>query len=204
MISCYNKEGIGDTLIIMTGNSTFAEQKFESKGSVTRIFKSETNETVGFNFFNVSDILSVTGNGQVNLTSKEVSLLNEKLKEVGFADVLEADETPKFVVGLVKECVPHPDSDHLSITQTEIDNGEIVQIVCGAPNIDKGQKVVVAKVGAMMPNGLLIWDGELRGELSHGMICSGKELNLPDTPLEKGILVLPASAVVGEAFPVGA
>lgn len=204
MISCYNKEGIGDTLIIMTGNSTFAEQKFESKGSVTRIFKSETNETVGFNFFNVSDILSVTGNGQVNLTSKEVSLLNEKLKEVGFADVLEADETPKFVVGLVKECVPHPDSDHLSITQTEIDNGEIVQIVCGAPNIDKGQKVVVAKVGAMMPNGLLIWDGELRGEPSHGMICSGKELNLPDTPLEKGILVLPASAVVGEAFPVGA
>lgn len=204
MISCYNKEGIGDTLIIMTGNSTFAEQKFESKGSVTRIFKSETNETVGFNFFNVSDILSVTGNGQVNLTSKEVGLLNEKLKEVGFADVLEADETPKFVVGLVKECVPHPDSDHLSITQTEIDNGEIVQIVCGAPNIDKGQKVVVAKVGAMMPNGLLIWDGELRGEPSHGMICSGKELNLPDTPLEKGILVLPTSAVVGEAFPVGA
>lgn len=204
MISCYNKEGIGDTLIIMTGNSTFAEQKFESKGSVTRIFKSETNETVGFNFFNVSDILSVTGNGQVNLTSKEVSLLNEKLKEVGFADVLEADETPKFVVGLVKECVPHPDSDHLSITQTEIDNGEIVQIVCGAPNIDKGQKVIVAKVGAVMPNGLLIWDGELRGEPSHGMICSGKELNLPDAPLEKGILVLPASAVVGEAFPVGA
>ena len=77
MISCYNKEGIGDTLIIMTGNSTFAEQKFESKGSVTRIFKSETNETVGFNFFNVSDIFGVTGNGQVNLTSKEVSLLNE-------------------------------------------------------------------------------------------------------------------------------
>ena len=55
--------------------------------------------------------------------------------------------------------VKHPDSDHLSITQTEVDNGEILQIVCGAPNIKAGQKVVVAKPGAMMPDGLMIWPG---------------------------------------------
>lgn len=88
----------------------------------------------------------------------------------------------------------------MNITQTEIDNGEVVQIVCGASNIAQGQKVVVAKVGAMMPNGMVIWDGELRGEPSHGMICSARELELKNAPNEKGILVLPETAVIGEVF----
>ena len=58
------------------------------------------------------------------------------------------------------------------------------------PNVDEGQKVVVAKVGAVMPSGMVIRDAELRGVPSAGMICSAKELGLPDAPEEKGILVL--------------
>ena len=88
-------------------------------------------------------------------------------------------------------------------TQTEVDNGEILQIVCGAPNIKAGQKVVVAKPGAMMPDGLMIWPGVLRGEESFGMICSAKELRLPNAPAKKGILELPFDAEVGSAFAVG-
>lgn len=76
--------------------------------------------------------------------------------------------SPKFVVGYVKECLPHEDSDHLSVTQTEVDNGEVLQIVCGAANIKKGQRVVVAKPGAVMPSGSIIWPGELRGVASNG------------------------------------
>ena len=106
-----------------------------------------------------------------------------------------------MVVGYVKTCVPHPDSDHLSITETQVGKEEVLQIVCGAPNIEAGQKVVVAKPGAMMPDGMMIWPGTLRGVESHGMICSAKELQLPDAPKEKGILVLPEDAVIGEAFP---
>ncbi|MGI6156664.1 MAG: DUF4479 domain-containing protein, partial [Enterococcus lemanii] len=64
-------------------------------------------------------------------------------------------------------------------------------------------KVVVAKPGAMMPDGLLIWPGELRGVASFGMVCSAKELNLANAPMKRGILELPADAVVGEAFPIG-
>ena len=123
------------------------------------------------------------------------------IKEAGFTETLIADNEPKIVVGYVKTCVPHPDSDHLSITETEVDNGHVLQIVCGAPNIEAGQKVVVAKPGAMMPDGLMIWPGSLRGVESYGMICSARELHLPDAPTEKGILVLPEDAVVGEAFP---
>ncbi len=77
---------------------------------------------------------------------------------------------------------------------------ETLQIVCGAPNVESDQKVVVAKVGAVMPSGMIIKDAELRGVPSSGMICSSKELDLPDAPAEKGILVLPEGAEVGSAF----
>ena len=82
-----------------------------------------------------------------------------------------------------------------------MDNGTVLQIVCGAPNIEAGQKVVVAKPGAMMPDGMMIWPGTLRGVDSYGMICSARELHLPNAPEKKGILVLPEDAVVGEVFP---
>ena len=200
IVSIYNKEGVGDTLLLMLKNSEKEAQGFERKENIARIFDAETNETVGYNFFNVSDIMKIEANGPVVLSEKSIELLNEALAAAGFEETLEGDNTPKFVVGHVKECVAHPDSDHLSITQTEIDNGEVVQIVCGASNIAEGQKVVVAKVGAVMPNGLVIWDGELRGEPSYGMICSARELELENAPNEKGILVLPETAVTGEAF----
>lgn len=200
IVSSYNKEGVGDTLLLMLKNSEKEAQGFERKKNIARIFDAESNETVGYNFFNVSDIMTIEANGPVVLSEKSIELLNQALVAAGFEETLKADNTPKFVVGHVKECVPHPDSDHLSITQTEIDNGEVVQIVCGASNIAEGQKVVVAKVGAVMPNGLVIWDGELRGEPSYGMICSAGELELENAPNEKGILVLPETAVTGEAF----
>jgi len=76
-----------------------------------------------------------------------------------------------------------------------------LQIVCGAPNIDEGQKVVVAKVGATMPSGMKIKASELRGVPSHGMVCSQKELGLPDAPKEKGIYVLDDTYQIGEEFP---
>ncbi|MBM6613428.1 DUF4479 domain-containing protein [Desemzia sp. RIT804] len=200
MVSSYNKNGVGDTLIVMLKNSEKVEQSFERKGNIARIFNESTNETVGYNFFDVSELVNIEGNGQVFLSDQEIDSLNQTLAAAGFEEMLEADNRPKFVVGYVKECAPHPDSDHLNITQTEIDNDEVVQIVCGASNIAQGQKVVVAKVGAMMPNGMVIWDGELRGEASHGMICSARELKLENAPSEKGILVLPETAVTGEAF----
>jgi tRNA-binding protein len=91
----------------------------------------------------------------------------------------------------------------LHITETEIDGGETLQIVCGAPNIEAGQKVVVAKPGAMMPDGQMIWPGSLRGVESFGMICSARELHLPNAPEKKGILVLAEDAKTGEKFEVG-
>ena len=114
--------------------------------------------------------------------------LNRLITEAGFTEQLAIDLEPKIVVGYVKTCEPHPDSDHLSVTETEVGEGEVLQIVCGAANIRKGLKVVVAKPGAMMPDGLLIWPGTLRGVDSYGMICSARELHLANAPLKKEFL----------------
>ncbi|MGM0126026.1 tRNA-binding protein [Enterococcus sp. AZ194] len=203
MITAYNKEHVGDTLMVIIANDNELENKVERKGNVARVQTIE-GTVVAWNFFHVSDYLTIEGAGQVSLTDEQITELNRLIKQAGFEEELVADNEPKIVVGFVKGCKKHPDSDHLSITQTEVAPGEVLQIVCGAPNIKAGQKVVVAKPGAMMPDGLVIWSGVLRGVESYGMICSAKELQVPNAPEKKGILELPFDAVVGEAFTVGA
>jgi phenylalanyl-tRNA synthetase beta chain len=101
----------------------------------------------------------------------------------------------KIVVGHVLERAVHPSSDHLSICKVDIGTGEILDIVCGAPNVAAGQKVPVAPVGTVMPGGLEIKKAKLRGQPSCGMICSERELALGEG--HEGIMVLDQDLVVG-------
>ncbi|NLY80448.1 MAG: DUF4479 domain-containing protein, partial [Lysinibacillus sp.] len=114
---------------------------------------------------------------------------------------LDVDFTPKFVVGYVESKEKHPNADKLSICKVNVGE-EVLQIVCGAPNVEAGQKVVVAKIGAVMPSGMLIKPSQLRGVDSFGMICSARELAIPNAPSQKGILVLDEDAEVGSAFKI--
>ncbi|MFC3883265.1 YtpR family tRNA-binding protein [Bacillus songklensis] len=195
----YNKAGIGDTLIITLKDIDLERRTFEKKGDVARIFNSETNETAGYNVFDASKYVQVTSNGPVDLTEELTAKVNEILSKNGFEEKIEVDLSPKFVVGYVKEKEKHPNADKLSICKVDV-GSEVLQIVCGAPNVDAGQKVVVAKVGAVMPGGLVIKDAELRGVASSGMICSARELDLPNAPQEKGILVLSEEHEIGQPF----
>ena len=101
-----------------------------------------------------------------------------------------------IVVGKVLTCVPHPQSDHLHICTVDAGTGEILPIVCGAPNVAAGQTVPVALVGTVMPGGMVIKAAKLRGEPSHGMICSERELGLSED--HNGIMVLPDSFRAGD------
>lgn len=101
-----------------------------------------------------------------------------------------------IIVGYVAECVPHPDSDHLHCCRVDLGQGELVDIVCGAPNVAVGQKVAVAPVGCKLPDGTVIKKAKLRGQPSNGMICSERELGLSDD--HSGIMILPDEAAVGE------
>jgi tRNA-binding protein len=195
----YNAEGIGDTLLVSLKDLERDKKDFVRKRNVARIFNKDTNETVGFNIFNVSDYVKVEEIGPVTLTKELVSTIEEILVKNEFSEKLNVDFSPKFVVGFVKEKEKHPNADKLSVCKVDVGT-EVLQIVCGAPNVDAGQKVVVAKVGAVMPSGLLIKDAELRGVASSGMICSARELDLPNAPQEKGILVLEDDYEVGQSF----
>ncbi|MFE8703770.1 phenylalanine--tRNA ligase subunit beta [Cytobacillus sp. FJAT-54145] len=107
-----------------------------------------------------------------------------------------------LVVGHVLEREQHPNADKLNKCLVDVGEEEPVQIICGAPNVDKGQKVVVAKVGAVLPGNFKIKKAKLRGEESHGMICSLQELGIEGKLVAKefseGIFVYPNDATVGE------
>lgn len=103
-----------------------------------------------------------------------------------------------FMIGEVLTCEAHPNSDHLHVTTVNVGGHEPLHIVCGAPNVAAGQKVVVATLGTMIytPEGAFeIKKSKLRGEPSEGMICAEDELNIGTS--HDGIMVLPADAKVG-------
>ncbi len=133
-----------------------------------------------------------------SLTSDELSYL---LTMAG----LEVEEVvaaaPAFtgvVVAEVKEVVKHENADRLRVTKVDVGNGELVQIVCGAPNVAVGLKVPCALPGAVLPGDFRIKPTKMRGVESGGMLCSGKELGIPDDA--DGLLVLAADAPVGQSI----
>ena len=86
-------------------------------------------------------------------------------------------DASNLVIGHVESKTPHPDSDHLNVLNVNVGK-ETLQIVCGAPNVEVGQYVIVALVGAHLPNDIVIKDSKIRGVESHGMVCSLAELGI--------------------------
>lgn len=101
-------------------------------------------------------------------------------------------------IGEVEEKKKHPNADRLHVTQVNVGRLGVFQIVCGAPNVEVGQKVAVVLPGATLPGGFLIEEREIRGIKSSGMICSERELGLGEA--HTGILVLPENSPVGAIF----
>ncbi|HDC9781511.1 TPA: phenylalanine--tRNA ligase subunit beta [Staphylococcus aureus] len=133
-----------------------------------------------------------------------VSNLAERITRTGIEvdDLIDYTKDIKnLVVGFVKSKEKHPDADKLNVCQVDIGEDEPVQIVCGAPNVDAGQYVIVAKVGGRLPGGIKIKRAKLRGERSEGMICSLQEIGISSNYIpksfESGIFVFSESQVPG-------
>ncbi len=136
-----------------------------------------------------------------NLTAEETAAY---LTDCGLeVEGVETFETVKgglrgLKIGEVLTCEAHPNSDHLHVTTVNVGEGEPLHIVCGAPNVAAGQKVVVATIGTVLYNGdesFTIKKSKLRGEPSEGMICAEDEIGLGNS--HDGIMVLPEEAVPG-------
>lgn len=130
----------------------------------------------------------------------------ELFKEISF-HICEIESYKKMVeatnltIGYVHECVDHPDSDHLHVCQVEVSKGDVKQIVCGAPNVKAGVKVIVANVGAVLPGDFKIKSAKVRGQESNGMLCSLQELGIEEKyvpeEFKNGIYLLPEDAEIG-------
>ena len=137
----------------------------------------------------------------IDVTPKEYSdaMTMSGSKVEGYESM--GDSIQNVVTGKVLTCEDHPDSDHLHVTTVDAGTGEILQIVCGAPNCKAGIIVPVALVGAELPGGK-IKKGKIRGVESSGMLCSHDELGITEDMLgyepEYGILVLPEDTPIGK------
>ncbi len=136
--------------------------------------------------------------------NQNVQDLAEKITRTGIEvdDIIDYTKDIKnLVVGYVVSKTSHPDADKLNICQVDIGEEEPVQIVCGAPNVDEGQYVIVAKVGGRLPGGIKIKRAKLRGERSEGMICSLQEIgissNVVPKAFENGIFVFSTEVTPG-------
>lgn len=140
-------------------------------------------------------------NDYVDIANIDPKELAEKITKAGVnVEKVITNHINNLVIGEVIECENHPDSDHLHICKVNVGN-EILQIVCGAPNVRKGLKVIVAQVGSVLPGNFEIKKGNIRGAESNGMLCALYELGLEEKTEEnynKGIHELDANAPVGE------
>jgi len=135
--------------------------------------------------------------------NEDVKTVAEKMTKVGneYEEAGKLINATNLTIGKVLECVEHPDSDHLHVCKVDVGE-EVLQIVCGAPNVREGLKVIVALPGAVLPGDFKIKKGVIRGVESNGMLCSIAELGLENKFLSDadrdGICELPEEASVGE------
>lgn len=179
----------GNLLIRITNKQT---TKVDQVDNLVILYHND--EIIGYNILGFKS--NNVNEGLVNLNDELTNEINAILSKENYP-TLSTDLTDYLVVGYVKECEKHPESTKLSITQVDLGD-EQVQIVCGAPNVAAGQKVVVAKVGAVLKDGTWIMPGKLLKVESNGMICSKTELGLVQD--EPGIYVLDDQYEVGSAF----
>lgn len=138
-------------------------------------------------------------NDYVDISDEDLKELANKITNAGVnIATVEEYSLPNLVVGQILDFYPHPDSDHLNVCSVDV-GSETLQIICGAPNVEKNMKVIVAKDGCVLPGGE-IKKTVMRGVESSGMMCALMELGLEeDTPenYAKGIAKLPDEALIG-------
>lgn len=138
----------------------------------------------------------------IDINDQDLEELAVKITKAGInVEKVITNQIKNLVIGEVKSCYPHPDSDHMSVCLVDVGKEQLEQIVCGAPNVREGLKVIVALPGAVLPNDFVIKKSKLRGVESNGMLCALYELGLEEKTEEsysRGIEELGSDAIVGE------
>ncbi len=193
----YNKEKLGDILFVIFNSNDNPDFVKKVENCVV-LYKN--NEIIGYNIFNISEVFKIKAHGFLPNCNKElIGIINYILKNNNLP-ILELQKDSGFVIGKIISFEEHPDSEHLHICLVDIGEEKPLQIVCGAHNAKLDMKVVCAKPYAFMPNGQQIIPSKLLGIESYGMLCSGRELNLPGYENTRGLLEINDSYNIGEDF----
>ncbi|WP_036448577.1 YtpR family tRNA-binding protein [Mycoplasmoides pirum] len=189
----YNKNTLQDTLIakIVTNKNP---DKIINKNNVT-IFYDENDQLIGFNIHNASErnLLLVNGLNEPN------EKLIRKLEELTNLSLSKFINQIPFVIGKIISAEPIPNSN-LKICTVDIGTNQLQKIVCGATNVVPNMNVVVVLPGGIIATGKEINSSKVLNHESHGMICSSKELDLPNEDLPKTIIKMPDDAIPGTFF----
>jgi tRNA-binding protein len=191
MQAIYNKN-FGDVLIVQNWVNQVNSDIILSNEELT-IFK-DANAQISLNIYNWSKY-----NVEAQNVPATQNKINELLTKYDF-ELINLKPRTNFIVGQVIEAKKSEKSDKLNICQVDLGNQK-VQIVCGGSNVVDGIKVVVATVGTIMPNGLVIKPGKLMGFESNGMICSAKELGI-DMQTKPGEILVLQDQKVGTQFSI--
>lgn len=182
--SFYNEK---EKILMITTTIEAVDKKVIKEQDVVKIYN-ENDELIGVNFLNFES--PNLEQGIVNLSSVD-SLVSKYFGE---------DIKPAYIVGEITSIEKHPKSEKLNVCQVNL--GDYTeQIVCGASNVQEGIKVIVSRVGAVMPNGMEIKESKLINVQSNGMITSYKELGIKSSQ-ETGIAILNEDYKVGEPFEI--
>lgn len=189
----YNTKGIGDVLLVRLSNAEVHSTL--SHNNVTQLLGHE-GDVVGYNVFEASRLFDHLIDGGYFFNQATYDMVQSILQKNGFPP-LAYTHSHKFFVGQIISCESHPKSDHLHICKVDLQH-QLLNIVCGASNVRSGLRVVCAIDGAVLPDGMLIEDSSLLGVYSQGMLCSYKELQIPNDT--KGIIELDETYAVGSEF----
>ncbi len=187
----YNQKLLDNTLIVVINNEEVINQ---DKGKNFVVGYSKDNNVSFINIFNFNTYMKLN-DGYLKFDKKLCETIN-KITKIDLSNFIDEND---FVVGQIDVC-EEIKGTHLHRCMVNVSN-ETLQIVCGAKNVRKGIKVVVALDGAIMPYGKIIKPSQLLQTKSNGMICSKKELNLHSTKFnDEGIIELPSEYNLGDKF----
>jgi len=193
----YNYKTVGDVLLIVFDSNTIPD-KVVSKDDITSLYKG--NQLIGINIFNISETMKIKADGLIPVLNEKVfNVINNILKNHDL-QMLDYQAESGFKVAKILTCEEHPDSEHLHVLTVDIGEEKLLDIVCGAANAREGLICVCATPLTFMPNGQQIIPSKFLGIQSNGMLCSGRELNLPGYENVHGLLELDANYTIGSDF----
>lgn len=193
----YNRETIGDILMIIFCPNVYPN-KVKKSGDVVGLYRDST--LLGYNIYNISNYVKIHTDGFIPMMNHEViDVINYILKNASFESI-NYQEDSGYKIVRINSIEEHPSSEHLHVLTVDDGVTKDLQIVCGSSNVSLGIKVVLATVSSFLPNGQTIEDGKILGVESHGMLCSGIDLNLKGPLYKSGLLIVDDSYKLGDDF----